>query len=811
MKVLKFGGSSMCDARSVSLVQQIIESQDSPCIVVVSAFEGVTHQLLALAQQAVQHDEQYKSGIHPIAKLHFDVVNALVPVEHRTMVLSEVQRILGEYEDTLYGLYLLQDLTPKTRARILSVGVRLSAFVLGSIVTNARYHNTCELIRTSSGYMDAKIDFEESDRLIAERFTNLNHTAVLPGYMAGNKNGTITNLGQRGADYVAATIAAALNASKLELWMNVDGFMTADPEIISKAQPIEYLSYSEAIELSHFGASVIFSPTIRPVYEKNIPINIRNTYNPEAKGTLIYNRNASEGETSSLIKGISSIADISLISLQGTGLVGITNVSARFFKVLSDHKVNVIMVTQASSEYSLTIAVRPDEADIAVEAIYKEFYPKINTSGEIKLQVERDLSIIAIVGERMRNTPGISATLFRSLARNGISVIATAQGSSELNISVVIKRNNLRKALNAIHEGFFLSNYKELHLFLVGVGNVGRSLLQQIQSQRDILMEDLRLKINLIGVANSRRMCIERGGIEPMAYAEALEQKGEPFNIHQYTDKIFELNMRNSVFIDCTGNEVVASSYGRLFEHYISVVTANKIACSSEYSLYKSLKENAKEHGVRFTFETNVGAGLPVINTITDLIRSGDKILKIDAVVSGTLNFIFNVLSEDVPMSKAIRLAKEKGFSEPDPRLDLSGTDVVRKLIILARESGYPIEKKDIEVHTFLPEDCFEGSLDDFWKKVEALDADFEARRKELAAQNKKWRFIATLDNGKLSIGLQSVDSKHPSYELEGSNNIIMLTTARYFEQPMVIKGYGAGAEVTAAGVFADVIRVANV
>jgi aspartokinase/homoserine dehydrogenase 1 len=810
MKVLKFGGSSMCDARSVSLVQQIIESQDKPCIVVVSAFEGVTAALLAMAGQAVQRDEQYKSGIRSIAGLHFDVVNALVPEAQRTHVLAEVQRLLGEYGDMLYGLYLLQDLTPKTRARILSVGVRLSAYVLSHVVTGAEYHNTGELIRTNSGYIDARIDFEESNRLITERFAKLDHIAILPGYMAGNRSGIITNLGQRGADYAASVIAAATGASSLMLWMNVDGFMTADPDIISKAQPIEALTYSEAIELSHFGAAVIFSPTIRPVYEKNIPVTIRNTYNPQARGTLISNQPTPDNEVSP-IKGISSIADISLISLQGTGLVGITNVTARFFRVLSDHKINIIMVTQASSEYSITIAVRPDEAEIAVEALNKEFYSKINNTGEIKLQVETELSIIAIVGERMRNTPGISATLFRSLARNGISVIATAQGSSELNISLVIRRVNLRKALNAIHEGFFLSNYKELHLFLAGVGNVGKSLLQQIQSQREVLMNDLKLKINLVGVANSRNMYISYRGIEPMTYAEKLDREGEPYDIRQFINRIFDLNVRNSVFIDCTGNDEVASAYGTLFENYISVVTANKIACSSEYSLYRSLKENAKEHGVRFTFETNVGAGLPVINTINDLIRSGDRILKIEAVLSGTLNFIFNVLSEDVPMSKAIRLAKEKGYSEPDPRLDLSGTDVVRKLIILARESGYPVEKEDVKTEPFLPAECFEGSLDDFWQKVEKLDAGFEAQRKELAARNMKWRFIATLDNGKMSVGLQSVDSKHPSFELEGSNNIIMLTTARYFEQPMVIKGYGAGAEVTAAGVFADVIQIANV
>ena len=810
MKVLKFGGSSMCDARSVSLVKEIIESQGEPCIVVVSAFESVTNKLLVMAEQAIQHDEHFKSGIRSVTKLHFDVVNSLVPETKRASMLDGVQCLLDEYEDILYGLYLLQDITPKTRARILSIGVRLSAFTLSHIVTNAKYHNTCKIVRTDSGYLDAKIDYQVSNQLIVERFAHLDHVAILPGYVAGNSNGAITNLGKRGADYVASLIAAAMDASTLMLWMNVDGFMTADPDIITKAQPIESLTYSEAIELSHFGAAVIFSPTIRPVYEKNIPIIIKNTYNPHTKGTLISNKSAQDHEISP-IKGISSIADISLISLQGTGLVGITNVSAQFFKVLSDNKINIIMVTQASSEYSITFAVRPDEAEIAVNALNKEFYPEINATGEIKLHVETGLSIIAIVGERMRNTPGISATLFRSLARNGISVIATAQGSSELNISLVIRRVHLRKSLNAIHEGFFLSGYKELHLFQVGVGNVGGSLLQQIQSQRGILMRELKLKIKLMGVAYLDKMYISPTEIEPNTYREKLESEGEPCDLQGFITKIFDLNIRNCVFIDCTGDETVASLYGTLFDHYVSVVTANKVACSMEYSHYKSLKENAKEHGVRFAFETNVGAGLPVINTINDLIRSGDRILKIEAVLSGTLNFIFNILSESVPMSKAIRFAMEKGYSEPDPRLDLSGMDVVRKLLILSRESGYPAEKDDVKIQPFLPDECFEGSPDDFWGKVKALDSGFEARRRDLVAQNKKWRFIATLDNGKMSIGLQSVGSKHPAYELEGSNNIIILTTARYFELPMVIKGYGAGADVTAAGVFADVLRIANV
>jgi aspartokinase/homoserine dehydrogenase 1 len=497
--------------------------------------------------------------------------------------------------------------------------------------------------------------------------------------------------------------------------------------------------------------------------------------------------------------------------LQGTGLVGVTKVSARLFKLLADNKINIIMITQASSEYSMTIAVLHSDAQIAINEINKEFHQMIYGTGEIRLQVEEDLSIIAIVGERMLGNPGISATLFRSLARNGICAVATAQGASEINISLVINKIHLRKALNAIHEGFFLSNYKELNLFLVGIGNVGGSLLKQIQSQREVLMKTSKLKINLIGVARSNKMYIAADGIEPEKCVEKLENEGENCDLQKFVNKIFELNIRNCVLIDCTGSETVASLYEILFEHYVSVVTANKLACSSDYTHYKSLKKKAKENGLRFMFETNVGAGLPVITTINDLILSGDRILKIEAVLSGTLNYIFNVLSEEVSMSSAIRQAKEKGYSEPDPRLDLSGIDVARKLLILARESGYHAQNEDIIVQPFLPTECFEGTPDSFWEKVQALDADFEHQRRKLAAQNKKWRFIATLDNGKMLLGLQSVDSKHPAYELEGSNNIIILTTERYFELPMVIKGYGAGAEVTAGGLFADIIRIANV
>jgi bifunctional aspartokinase / homoserine dehydrogenase 1 len=809
MKVLKFGGSSVGSPDRIRLVQKIVESQQESCIVVVSAFQGITDQLIRMSRMAVERDDTFRSELAQLELRHLSAVRELIDPRTQSSILAQVKLLVNELEDILNGVFLLKDLTPKTSDFILSFGEHLSAYIISHVIHAGKFHDARLFIRTNSNYGAARVDFDLTDDLICRHFSVLDHTPIVPGFIARNEVDETTTLGRGGSDYTAAIIAAALNASVLEIWTDVDGFMTADPRKVSKAYAIDTLSYAEAIELSHFGAKVIYTPTIHPVYKKSIPVAIKNTFNPGVNGTLIGNN--LESNINAPIKGISSIDDISMITIQGAGMVGVSGISMRVFRALAKSKSNVVLITQASSEYSISVAVSPSDAQRAKEAIEEEFQTEVFIRNEIKVMLEDDLSVIAIVGERMKNTPGISSGLFNSLSRNGVSVIATAQGSSELNISVVIRKISLRKALNAIHEGFFLSHFKELHLFLIGIGNVGKNLLQQVQSQKNKLLEDHRLKVNVTGIANSRKMLINADGIDLENFRTELDSNGQPYTIDDFVLQMAKLNLRNSVLIDCTANENVAAIYHKVFDYYVSVVTANKIACSSEYEVYNHLKNKARKKGVRFMFETNVGAGLPIINTINDLIRSGDKILKIEAVLSGTLNFIFNTLSEDIPLSKAILLAKEKGYSEPDPRIDLSGTDVIRKLLILARESGYTTEKEEVQINSFLPPECFEGTLEEFWVKVKKFDTEFENKRKFLAAENKKLRFVASLDRGKPSIELKEVTSDHPFYHLEGSNNIITLTTERYYEQPMIIKGYGAGAEVTAAGVFADVIRVANV
>ncbi|MCJ7820088.1 MAG: bifunctional aspartate kinase/homoserine dehydrogenase I, partial [Bacteroidales bacterium] len=594
----------------------------------------------------------------------------------------------------------------------------------------------------------------------------------------------------------------------LEIWTDVDGFMTADPRMVEKAYAIENLTYSEAIELSHFGAKVIYTPTLRPVYKNHIPIVVLNTLNPGFKGTTI--SDISSNGSRSPIKGISSIDHIDLITIQGTSMVGVTGTSMRLFSALAKHGINIILITQASSEYTITFAINPEKTSLAAEAINLEFVNEISHNKELSIMIERDLSIIAIVGERMKNTPGISAILFKSLGRSGINVIATAQGSSELNISVVIRYEHLKKALNVIHDGFFLSTIKEMHLFLAGTGLVGTSLLNQLHRQQDILLKDHNLKINLVGATNSRQMLIGNPGLTPENCFGLLSSDGETADLSDFVRRMINLNLRNSIFIDCTANMNVASAYADILSGYVSVVSANKIACSSDYKYYQKLRAITGEKGVRFIYETTVGAGLPIIKTISDLVISGDRILKIVAVLSGTMNYIFNNISPDLPLSEAIRSARDKGFSEPDPRTDLDGTDVVRKILILSRESGYVIEKEDVQVHRFLPDDCFEGDIDNFFRKVKEYDTLFELKRKELIQQNKKWRFLATMEDGKARAELLSIGPDHPAYDLRGSNNIVLLTTERYHDLPMEIKGYGAGAEVTAAGLFADLMRVIN-
>jgi bifunctional aspartokinase / homoserine dehydrogenase 1 len=809
MKVLKFGGSSVGSPEIIREVNRLVSAQPKPCVVVVSAFKGITDQIIATSILASLRDKNYEKGIDTILNRHLEVVDQLIPDTKKESVKRYLEVLIHDFRDLLYGVYLLADLTPKTQDHLLSFGERLSSFIISNIIEGSRCVNMQNFIRTDSQFGNAQVDFDRTNALIFEELEGLKDIVVAPGFIAANEKGDITTLGRGGSDYTAAIIAGAIDAEILEIWTDVDGFMTADPKKVIKAYPIAHLSYSEALELSHFGAKVIYTPTLYPAYQKNIPIKILNTFNPSAPGTLI--SKDPENLSDSLIKGVSSMDDITLITIEGSGLPGVTGISKRLFTALASRQVNIILITQASSEYSISFAIAPADSEKAEEAIREEFQVEMKYKKIIEMEVEKHLSIIAIVGEKMKNTPGISATLFTSLGRNGISVIATAQGSSELNISVVIKKEQLKKALNVIHEGFFLSHYKELHLFLVGLGTVGRDLLRQISQQQGILMKEHNLKINLIGIARTKKMLIKEEGINLKNYAEELDKQGESTDMGIMLHKIAELNLRNSVFIDCTGSDQIAGLYDQLFGMYVSVVTANKIACSSEYSNYLHLKQKARKTGVKFIYETNVGAGLPIINTINDLIKSGDHIYKMEAVLSGTLNFIFNTISKDVPLSKAVKMAKEKGFSEPDPRIDLSGLDVMRKLLILSREAGYGIEEKDVKMKRFLPDSCFEGSQENFWSELKKLDKEFESRRIKLETQGKRWRFFARLENGNPSIELLEVDSSHPAYALADSNNIIMITTERYKDWPMIIRGYGAGAAVTAAGVFADIIRIANV
>ncbi|HAM09136.1 MAG: bifunctional aspartate kinase/homoserine dehydrogenase I [Bacteroidetes bacterium GWE2_41_25] len=809
MKVLKFGGTSVGSPERIRGVKKIIESQSSDCVVVVSAFQGITDELMQISELASARNQEFRARLDKITDRHIDYAKQLISSRKLNSVQDALKKIFDELEATVNGIYLLKELSRHSLDQVLSAGEMLSSTIISNHITGSLLIDSRKIIRTDSNFGFAAVDFEITGKLIKKHIPKGRKHIIIPGFIASNNRNETTTLGRGGSDYTASIVAAALDAEVLEIWTDVDGFMTADPKKVEKAYAIESLTYSEAIELSHFGARVIYTPTLRPVYKKNIPILVLNTFKPELKGTLITSKSSNGNK--SLIKGISSIDHIDLITIQGTGMVGVTGTSMRLFSALAGKNINIILITQASSEYSISFAVTPVDTVAAAEAIENEFSIEIKINKEINVQIEKNLSIIAIVGEKMKNTPGISATLFRSLGRNGINVIATAQGSSELNISVVIKNDNLKKALNVIHDGFFLSRYKEMYLFVAGTGLVGTSLLKQLKDQAPTLLGEHNLKVNLMGVTNTRKMIIDKKCVSLDNYKEALKTSSDKGDIAGFISHMTRLNLRNSVFIDCTADEDVASRYKDILSKYVSVVTANKIACSSEYSYYQKLRNIAAERGVRFIYETTVGAGLPIIKTINDLIVSGDRVLKIEAVLSGTMNFIFNELGPDMPLSTAIKKAREKGYSEPDPRVDLSGTDVVRKILILAREAGYPLEKEDVVVTKFLPDDCFKGDLNSFFEKVKKYDREFEQKRKELAARNMKWRFFATLDNGKARVELLTIGADHPSYNLEGSNNIILFTTTRYKELPMVIKGYGAGAEVTAAGVFADLMRVVNV
>ncbi|MBN1822335.1 MAG: bifunctional aspartate kinase/homoserine dehydrogenase I [Prolixibacteraceae bacterium] len=807
MKVIKFGGTSVGSAENIRRVKEIVLQQNESAIVVVSALGGVTDKILNAARMASIGTGYFHSELTEVKNRHYRIIEELFD-EQSDDVLDRVDKLLKEMEKILTGVTLVGELTPKTIDRIVGLGERMSSHIIAKYIPGAVWKNSADYIRTDSNFGKANVNFKVTNRLIKSEFSDFKGIAVTPGFIAGNDSGEYTTLGRGGSDYTAAIYAAAIKASSLDIWTDVDGFMTADPRVISKAYTIESLSYAEAMELSHFGAKVIYPPTILPVYQKNIPIQIKNTLNPEGRGTLIAQKNANGVELP--IKGISSISGIALITVQGIGMVGVTGISMRLFTALAKEEINVILISQASSENSISIAIEEQSAERAEIAINNEFEREIIKNQINPIVIESKLSIVAIVGENMKHTTGIAGKLFNTIGRNGINVVAIAQGASELNISWVVKNTDLRKTLNVVHESFFLSENIELNVFLMGIGTVGSHLLSQLKQQQEKLLKEKHLRIKLTGVANTKKMYFYRDGIDILHYREKMEDSNQDSSLDGFLKEMTDMNMYNSVFVDCTASDEVAGMYQQVLESNISVVTANKVAASSEYENYFKLKNTAKRKGIKFLFETNVGAGLPIINTLNDLVDSGDRILKIEAVLSGTLNFIFNTISAENKMSETIRMAMEEGYSEPDPRVDLSGVDVARKILILARESGYKLEMNDVKVNKFIPDEYFEGSVDEFFKKIPEVDADFEKQRKKLEEQGKKWRFVAHFQEGKAEAGLKEVDRSHPFYDLEGSNNLVMYTTERYNEFPMLIKGYGAGASVTAAGVFADLIKVAS-
>ncbi|RHR58333.1 bifunctional aspartate kinase/homoserine dehydrogenase I [Parabacteroides sp. AF17-28] len=810
MKVLKFGGTSVGSVNSILSVKKIVEAIEEPVIVVVSALGGITDKLLNTASMATNGDVGYEREFSEIITRHLDVIEGVIPDKDRRIeVQKQVMALLDELGNIYKGVYLINDLSAKTSDTIVSYGERISSLIVSNVINEAKLFDSRKFIKTVKQFNKHIVDFELTNKLIKETFNPLPKVSLVPGFISTSAEGEVTNLGRGGSDYTASILATALDARRLEIWTDVDGFMTADPRVISSAYVIDRLTFTEAMELCNFGAKVIYPPTIYPVYHKNIPIRILNTFNPTARGTYI-SKEKIKDEGKALIKGISSINDTCLITVQGLGMVGVIGVNYRIFKTLAKNGISVFMVSQASSENNTTFAVRNADADLAVKVLDEEFALERAQGDMSDTVAEKDLATVAIVGENMKRTPGIAGKLFGTLGRAGISVIACAQGASETNISFVIKLKYLRKALNSIHDSFFLSEYKVLNLFIAGVGTVGGNLLEQIRIQQLKLMQN-GLKLNVVGIANSKHALFSREGLNLETCIEELKKNGEVSSPEHLKDEILKMNIFNSVFVDCTANQAVSDLYEELLNNNVSVVAANKIAASSSYNNYSNLKEIARHRGVKFLFETNVGAGLPIINTMNDLINSGDHILKLESVLSGTLNYIFNTLSADIPFSKAIMMAKEEGYSEPDPRIDLSGKDVIRKLVILTREAGYKVEEEDVQRHLFIPDKYFEGTLDDFWRNIQKLDAEFEAKRQQLETEGKRFRFVAKMENGACEVGLQEVDAHHPFYELEGSNNIIMISTERYHEYPMIIKGYGAGADVTAAGVFADIISIANI
>ena len=807
MKVMKFGGTSVGSVDSILSVKRIVAAQQEPVIVVVSALGGITDQLIRTGKMAVEGDPLYQKSFWEIAQRHEDMINAVIEDgKVRRALLAIVHDLLEELRSIYQGVYLIHDLSPKTLAAIVSYGERISSRIVAALVKDAEWYDSRSFIKTEVKGGKNCLATELTNRLVKDNWQTIPKVSLVGGFISSDaESGEVTNLGRGGSDYTASIIAAVLDAGVLEIWTDVDGFMTADPRVISTAYVIPELSYVEAMELCNFGAKVVYPPTIYPVCVKHIPILIKNTFNPEAPGSIIKDEVKTD---SRIIKGISSIKGTSLITVAGLSMVGVIGVNRRIFTCLADNGISVFLVSQASSENSTSIGVRDEDAEEACRVLNAEFAKEIEDGAMYAMRAEQGLATVAIVGENMKHTPGIAGKLFNALGRSGISVIACAQGASETNISFVIDATHLRKALNVIHDSFFLSEYQVLNLFICGVGTVGGSLIEQIRHQQEKLMRELRLKLNVVGIASGHNAMFDRRGISLDNYREQLRDAA-PSDIQRLHDEVIGMNIFNSVFVDCTASPDVAGLYRDFLDHNINVVAANKIAASGNYADYRELKKTAQLRGVKFLFETNVGAGLPIIRTINDLCNSGDRILRIEAVLSGTRNFIFNTISADVPFSRTVAMAQEEGYSEPDPRIDLSGKDVIRKLVILAREAGYEVSQEDVEVHPLLPQKLFEGTLEEFWKNLPSLDAEFEKRRQKLEQEHKAWRYVAKYADGHACVSLEEFSKDHSFYVLEGSNNIVMLTTERYHKYPMLIQGYGAGASVTAAGVFADIMSLA--
>jgi len=813
MNVLKFGGTSVANASSIRKVQEIVaQSTTDKIAVVVSAFGGVTDMLLQAADKASSQDEQYRHLVKKIEDRHLNTVKELLPLKSQSAALSKVKSELNVLDTLLEGAFLIGEITPKLSDKIVSFGELLSSFIISEyfISTNlhAAYKDSRELLITNNTHGRAIVDFKTTNARCKKYFNNSTYNiTVLPGFIAASLDGNSTTLGRGGSDYTAAIIASACNASELQIWTDVSGMYTANPKMVKQAKVISNISYEEAMELSHFGAKVLYPPTIQPVLAKGIAILIKNTFEPEAQGTLITQKNNAQGKT---VRGISNIENITLLSLEGPGMIGIPGISKRFFEVLSLANISVVLITQASSEHSICVGIADEDAEKAIAYINDAFDFEMS-AGKIKpVVVESNLAIIALVGDQMKSHQGLSGKMFSTLGRNNVNIRAIAQGASERNISAVIKKDDVKKALNTLHEEFFEENVKQLNLFVLGVGNVGSKFIAQIKKQRKYLKEQLRLNIRVIGIANSRTMYFDEQGI-PLSKWEDLLSSGTTSNASNFHKTILQLNLRNSILVDNTASESVAASYDAFLKQSISVVTCNKIACSSEYSQYKHLKELSKEYEAPFLFETNVGAGLPIIDTLKHLIASGDEIIKIKAVLSGSLNFVFNNFDENTTFFKVVKQAQEEGYTEPDPKIDLSGIDVMRKILILARESGLVLDLSDIENKSFLSKEAMATSNnEEFFNALKNDEKNFQHIYKDAKKDNCRLKFVATLDNGKASVGLEKIPVGHDFYNLDGSDNIVLFYTKRYPKQPLIIKGAGAGADVTASGIFADIIRIGN-